>query len=95
MWVAGGRVRKYFKYFLRHESAIDKEAILDKLSPQLRSHLAKYLIDQVVLDCGLFIKLNDIAKARLVSILKPVSWAEADVLVRYFRLRAPLATQSL
>jgi Ca2+-binding EF-hand superfamily protein/CRP-like cAMP-binding protein len=76
------RVRKYFKHLLLHKTALDEQVILEKLSPQLRQEVSRFLIDDLVLQQPLFKGLSDLALTVLLQILTPLEFSEGTLICR-------------
>eukprot|EP00930_Biecheleria_cincta_P103557 TRINITY_DN9556_c0_g1_i1.p1 TRINITY_DN9556_c0_g1~~TRINITY_DN9556_c0_g1_i1.p1 ORF type:complete len:742 (+),score=112.26 TRINITY_DN9556_c0_g1_i1:22-2247(+) len=64
------RIRRHFKHTLGKRTALDDSEILKDLSPELRSDLSKYLINDQVRHCLLFEGLSATAFAKLVPVLQ-------------------------
>jgi len=64
------RIRRHFKQILGKRTALDDSEILKDLSPELRSDLSKYLINDQVRHCLLFEGLSSGAFAKLVPVLQ-------------------------
>lgn len=64
------RIRRHFKQVLGKKCALDDSEILKDLSPELRSDLSKYLINDQVKHCLLFEGLPLTAFAMLVPVLQ-------------------------
>lgn len=74
------RVRKYYRHYYEMKSALHESAILEDLSPALRSEVVLFLVDRSVMQNPLFQQMSPKSFARLLRILYPLKLEKDEFL---------------
>jgi len=75
----GKKIRRHFRHFYAHQSAIDETKIFSELSTVLRAEVSEYLMTELIGAESFFITMPKIMWPRILPCLRPMSFERGEV----------------
>lgn len=76
------RIRRFFRHYYTTRTALDEEALLAELSPQLREEVSVFIVHDLVHGSSLFAELPRIALSKVTMLLKPCHFSSGNCITK-------------